>query len=139
MVILVPVVVLSPILHPEGLFPALLGVVLLVLNMVWLSGVISLFGARFPDTHEFMGNVFILGFLITPILWYPSDAPANTVHGMLMRLNPIYHMIEVIRAPLLGQLIGPYSWLFDTLALLVGWPTWMLLYRRYARYVALWV
>lgn len=139
MVILVPVLVTSPVFHPEGLLLSMVGLVLLMLNMVWLSGVVSLFGARYPDTHEFMGNVFILGFLITPILWYPSTAPVNTLHGILMRLNPIYHMIELIRAPLLGQPVELSSELFVVISLLLGWASWMWLYRRFARYVALWV
>jgi ABC-2 type transport system permease protein len=138
-VILVPVLVASPVFHPEGLPMAMLGLVLLMLNMVWVSGVISLFGARFPDAHEFMGNVFILGFLITPILWYPKTAPPNTIHGILMRLNPAYHMIELVRAPLLGDQPGGHSLIIVTLGALLGWGLWIWLYRRYARYVALWV
>jgi ABC-type polysaccharide/polyol phosphate export permease len=56
-----------------------------------------------------------------------------------MRLNPAYHMIELVRAPLLGQPITGHSLILVILAVLVGWGLWMWLYRRYARYVALWV
>ena len=139
LVIMVPILVVSPVFQPEGILMSLFGLLLLMLNMVWISGVVSLFGARFPDAHEFMGNVFILGFLITPILWYPSTAPANTLHGIFMRLNPAYHMIELVRAPLLGQPIGGHSLILVILAVFVGWGVWIALYRRYARYVALWV
>jgi ABC-type polysaccharide/polyol phosphate export permease len=137
--VLGPVLVASPIFHPEGIPASLFGFLLLMLNMVWISGVISLFGARFPDAHEFMGNVFILGFLITPILWYPSTAPANTLHGIFMRMNPAYHMIELVRAPLLGQPITGHSMYLVIFAIFFGWGLWIWLYRRYARYVALWV
>jgi ABC-type polysaccharide/polyol phosphate export permease len=139
MVVVVPVLLASPVFHPEGVPLALLGLLLVVLNLVWLGGVVSLFGARFPDTHEFMGNAFMFGFLVTPILWYGSSAPPDTVIGFLMRLNPCYHLLEVVRAPLLGDPIAPGSLEFTLVLLGVGWLLWAWVFRRYGRYVALWI
>ena len=137
--VLLPVVVLSPDTHVGGTLLALGGLVLMLLNMMWLAGVVSLFGARFPDTHEFMGSIFVLGFVVTPILWYPSAAPAGTLHGLVMRLNPAFHLIEVVRAPLLGEPVETASLVFCAVAALLGWSLWIWAYRRYHRFVALWV
>jgi ABC-2 type transport system permease protein len=137
--VLVPVIVLSPDSHLGGTFLALGGLVLMLLNLMWLSGVVSLFGARFPDTHEFMGSIFVLGFVVTPILWYPSAAPPGTMHGLVMRLNPAFHLIEVVRAPLLGEPVEPLSLVVCVVGALLGWALWIAVYRRFHRYVALWV
>lgn len=139
LVVLVPVVLVSPNFDAGGLPAAALGMLLLMLNMLWMSGVVSLFGARFPDTHEFMGNVFMIGFILTPILWYAKDAPAGTMHGTLMRLNPCYHLIEIVRAPLLGEPLGRFSLAAVAVMAVVGWIVWVWSFRRYARYVPLWV
>ena len=137
--ILMPVVVLSPDAHLGGAVLAAGGMVLMLANLMWLAGVVSLFGARFPDTHEFMGSVFVLGFVVTPILWYGASAPAGTVHGLIMRLNPAYHLIELVRAPLLGEPVEPLSVVVCVVGALLGWTLWVWAYRRYHRYVALWV
>ena len=137
--VLLPVILLSPNVHLGGALLSLGGLVLMLLNLLWLAGVVSRFGARFPDTHEFMGSVFVLGFVVTPILWYPASAPAGTLHGLVMRLNPAYHLIEVVRAPLLGEPAEPLSLLVCAVAAVLGWALWIWAYRRYSRYVALWV
>lgn len=137
--VLAPVVALSPDATLLGLLLALGGLVLVVLNLMWLAGVVSLFGARFPDTHEFMGSVFVLGFVVTPILWYAEAAPAGTLHGAIMRLNPAFHLIEVVRAPLLGEVVEPLSIVVCIAGAAVGWTLWIWAYRRYTRFVALWM
>jgi ABC-2 type transport system permease protein/lipopolysaccharide transport system permease protein len=137
--VLVPVVLMSPSFDVAGLPMAMLGMLLLMLNMLWMSGVVSLFGARFPDAHEFMGNVFMIGFILTPILWYAKDAPAGTLHGLFMRLNPCYHLIEIIRAPLLGEPVSVHSLMAVTAMAVVGWLLWLWAFRRFARFVPLWV
>ena len=139
LIVLVPVVLYSPSFNAAGLPEATVGMVLVMLNMLWMSGVVSLFGARFPDTHEFMGNVFMVGFILTPILWYAKDAPAGTIHGTLMRLNPCYHLIEVVRAPLLGEFVDPVAWIVVAVMAILGWGLWLWSFRRFARYVPLWV
>lgn len=139
MIVLVPLLLFSPQFHLSGILPSLLGLAFVLANLMWMAGVISLFGARYPDTHEFMGNVFLLGFVITPILWDKSAAPAHTIHGLLMRLNPAFHMIEVVRAPLLGELIEPASQLIIFFSAVFGWMLWGWAFRRYSRFVPLWV
>jgi ABC-2 type transport system permease protein len=137
--VLVPVVALSPDASFTGLLLSLGGMVLLLLNLMWLAGVVSLFGARFPDTHEFMGSVFVLGFVVTPILWYAEAAPAGTLHGAIMRLNPAFHLIELVRAPLLGETVETLSIAVCALGAVFGWALWIWAHRRYTRFVALWM
>jgi ABC-type polysaccharide/polyol phosphate export permease len=137
--ILVPVVAMSPHASVVGVLLGLGGLVLMVLNLMWLGGVVSLFGARFPDTHEFMGSIFILGFIVTPIIWYPSSAPVGSLHGLVMRLNPAFHLIEMVRAPMLGDPVEPLTVAVVVTGAIAGWALWIWTYRRYWRYVALWV
>jgi ABC-type polysaccharide/polyol phosphate export permease len=86
-----------------------------------------------------MGSVFMIGFILTPILWYAKDAPMGTLHGTLMRLNPAFHLIEVVRAPLLGEPVDLLSLGVVVAMAVLGWTLWFWAFRRYARYVPLWV
>jgi ABC-type polysaccharide/polyol phosphate export permease len=138
-----PVVVVALWAYPDvqatGLMWLLVTLPLVLLNAVWISVVFSLVGARFPDTEQFIGNVFLFLFLLTPIIWYADQAPPESVRGVLMRFNPLFHLIEVVRAPLLGEPLNPSSLRVVAGMALAGWLAAALVYRRYARFVPLWI
>lgn len=138
-----PVVALAlwmyPSLQPQGFAWLLVTVPLLLLNAIWVSVVFSLLGARFPDTEQFISNIFLFLFLLTPIIWYADQAPAESVRGMLMRFNPLFHMVEAVRAPLLGERVDPWSLRILVGITVIGWGAAMLAYRRFARFVPLWI
>jgi len=138
-----PMVILAlwlyPNLQPSGFAWMLLTVPLVLLNILWLSVLFSLIGARYPDIEQFISNVFLFMFLLTPIIWYANEVPADSVRGILMRLNPLFHFIEAIRAPLLGERIIPGSLSVLLGMAAMGWLLTMIAYRRYTRFVPLWV
>jgi len=100
---------------------------------------VGLLGARFRDAQELMGTVLMAGFLLTPIIWDIAKFPADTRRGLLTRLNPAFHLLEVVRAPILGHWPETTSIVVVVLMALAGWLVAALMYRRYARFVPLWV
>lgn len=130
-----------PGLHVDGLATlfSITGLLVVLLNCMWMAVIVAMAGARFTDIGEFTNNLYLLGYIFTPIMWYASDAPAGTYRGLFMRLNPIFHMIEVVRAPLLQGESEASSWVFMGLMTLFGWGMALLLYRRYVRMVPLWI
>lgn len=124
---------------PQGFIwlPATLG--LIYLNGLWITVVFSLVGARFPDFGQFIGNISIFAFLLTPIIWYPHMMPADSIQGQLMRFNPFYHFVSIFRAPFLGEPVETFSLVYVAVMTVVGLFIATLLYRRYARYVPLWI
>lgn len=138
-VIVALVVAWSPKVGYAGYATLLLTFPLLILNMFWINVCVSLLGARFPDVQEVLGTVLMAAFLLTPIIWDVSRFPPDSTRGALARLNPAFHMIEVVRAPVLGQTPEMISVLVVVGMILCGWLVAALMYRRYARFVALWV
>jgi ABC-2 type transport system permease protein len=138
-----PVVALAiwvyPRLEPAGTAWLLVTVPLVLANVVWVAVMCSLLGARFPDTEQFIGNIFMFLFLLTPIIWYADQAPADSARGVLMRFNPLFHAIEAVRAPLLGESLDPLSLRVLAGMAIAGWGVAALAYRRYARFVPLWI
>jgi ABC-2 type transport system permease protein len=137
--LMVVALAMAPNFQPAGLVSLLPALLVAVLNVSWIGIVVSLLGARFPDIHELMGSVFVFGFILTPILWYADRAPAGTARGTFMRMNPLYHMVESVRAPLLGEPIEPLTFYYLAVMTVLGWVIAWWLYRRYARFVPLWV
>jgi lipopolysaccharide transport system permease protein len=77
----------------------------------------ALVGARFRDFAPALGNLIYLFFLITPIIWERSLFPGR--YAWLLDLNPFTHLIDVMRAPMIGKLPQLSSYAF-TAALMVG-------------------
>ncbi|GAA3931737.1 ABC transporter permease [Luteimonas lutimaris] len=117
----------------------LLTMPLLLANLFWISVCVGLIGARFPDTRDAIGTVLVAGFLLTPILWMIDRFPPDSLRGFLARLNPAYHLIDLVRSPVLGHLPEKSSVIVALVMCVVGWCLASWLYRRYARFVALWV
>ena len=112
---------------------------LLLANLFWVAVCIGLVGARFPDTKDAIGTILVAGFLLTPILWMIDRFPPDSMRGMLARLNPAFHLVDLVRAPVLGHAPEQASIIVSCAMAVVGWLLAALLYRRYARFVALWV
>jgi ABC-type polysaccharide/polyol phosphate export permease len=124
---------------PSGIAMAALGLVIVYVNLMLYAMVFSLLGARFPDLSEFMGSAIMFAFLVTPVVWYPTAAPEGTVHGALMRANPLHHLLAIVREPLFGEAVEPLTWYFVGVTTIVGivLATWA--YGRYSRRVAAWL
>lgn len=130
---------LYPELHWEGFLLALGSFPLVLANALWIGIVFALVGARFPDLSQFIGNVFMFAFLLTPIIWHADSMPAGSVRGTLMRFNPLFHMVEVVRAPVLGGQVEAATLYYLGAMTVLGWLLAIVAYRRYARFVPIWI
>lgn len=124
---------------PGGLLLAPVSLGLIYLNALWIGVVFSLVGARFPDFGQLLNNVSIFLFLLTPIIWYPDLMPADSIRGQLMRFNPFYHFVSLFRAPIMGEPVEPMTYYFIGTMTVLGLVAATFLYRRYARFVPLWI
>lgn len=139
----IPAAVVALIIFGQPSFTGLLwsvpAVALIYLNGLWISAVFALAGARFPDFGQLLNTTAIFLFLLTPIIWYPEMMPAGSLRAMLMRANPFYHFVEIFRAPILGRPVETLSLYYVGIMTVVGLAVATWAYRRYARYVPLWI
>lgn len=137
--LMIAVVIASPEFQWDTAALSLAGIALTLINLFLYGTVVALLGARFPDMGEFMGSAMLAGFLITPIVWYAELAPVGTTRGILMRANPLHHLLALVRDPLLGRAIEPVTWIYVAAMSAVGLVLAAFVYRAYARRVALWL
>lgn len=139
----VPVIVVALFLFgeasPYGLLLSLPALIVLYVNALWVATVFALAGARFVDFGQLLNTISIFLFLLTPIIWYPEQVPPGSFRAKLMLINPFYHLIEIFRAPIMGEVVNPASLLYVGIMTVVGLVAATLLYRRYARFVPLWI
>lgn len=80
---------------------AIPGFVLLAINAAFASLAIGMASARFRDIPRIIASLVQGLFLITPIIWIP-DLLGSRLY--LAEGNPFFHMLEIVRAPMLGVL-----------------------------------
>lgn len=124
---------------PLGLLVSLPAMLLVYVNALWISTVFALAGARFPDLSQLLNTTSIFLFLLTPIIWYPEMMPAGSMRAQLMRFNPFYHFVEIFRAPIMGEPVEMISVWYAAAMAVAGLAVATFAYRRYARYVPLWI
>lgn len=125
--------------EPLGLATTVPVLLVVYLNALWIAALFGVLGARFPDLGNMVATLSMFAFILTPIIWYPEMMPEGTLRGSLMRFNPLFHFVEVFRAPLLDNAIAPGSLLYVAVFTACGVLLSTLVYRWHARHVPLWI
>ena len=117
-----------------------IGIVLAVVNYIWIGLLLAVIGARFRDVIPLVTNLTTVLFFITPIFWQPAQLDAVPAARIaLADANFAYHLIEVIRAPLLGYAPGILSFVYLGAAAVIGFAATLLLLRRFYDRIAYWL
>ena len=116
---------------------AIPGMALLCLSGVWGGVLLGAFAARFRDVPPLIASIVRIAFFVTPIIWMPELLPKRAV--MPLNLNPFYHVLEVVRGPLLGEVPSLVSWLTMIGITLVGGIATFALYVRFRWRIAYWI
>lgn len=105
--VVLAVIYLPPLgLHTLAVIP---GIAIVSLAGLGFSLILGPLGARFRDLAPALGVVAQVAFLITPVIW-PAGIVGRRVffiHG-----NPFYHLLEIVRQPLMGNLPTAENWIF---------------------------
>jgi lipopolysaccharide transport system permease protein len=80
---------------------AIPGLIILILNALLVCMFIGMASARFRDIPQIISSLLQVAFFLTPIMWKPEYIGEQSY---IVALNPFYHLVEIIRAPLLGGL-----------------------------------
>lgn len=86
---------------------ALLGIALLALASVPVIALLGVLAARFRDIQPAVANVMQLVFFLSPVIW---KAQMLGEARWIADMNPLYHFIQVVREPLMGQAPSLFSW-----------------------------
>jgi ABC-type polysaccharide/polyol phosphate export permease len=114
----------------------LLGGPLFLLNLAWMALAAGILSTRFRDIPQVIQSAIQVIFWVTPVFWSAETMPSRPA---FVQFNPLFHLLEIVRAPLLGTAPHLMSWAVAAGLAVVGCLGTALLYRRaYAR-IAYWV
>ncbi|MEG3592509.1 MAG: ABC transporter permease [Pseudomonadota bacterium] len=111
------------------------GLVVLAINGIWVSLLIGLLCTRFRDIKQIITLFTSIAMFITPIFWTASKLE-STQHTVFVMGNPLYHLLEIVRAPLLGTVPSVENYLAVLLITAGGFLLTFALYKsKYHRLV----
>jgi ABC-type polysaccharide/polyol phosphate export permease len=113
----------------------------LALNVIVAFGLVLFLGivaARFRDVQLIVSMLLQLVFLMTPIMWQTKSLKGAAI-PYVSDFNPFYHLIEIIRRPLLNEAPTSTSWVVAGVAAAVSFALGMTFYARFRHRVPFWV
>jgi ABC-2 type transport system permease protein/lipopolysaccharide transport system permease protein len=112
------------------------GFAVLIVNAFWISILLGMVCARFRDVAQIVNSIVQVVFFITPIIWKP-DALQNRT--WIADYNPLYAMIEIVRAPLLNQPVQSWLLVMVGLTTVIGCAGTYIFFRRFRHRIPYWI
>ena len=115
---------------------AIPGLMLVTINGALLTLLVGMVSARFRDIPQLIASIVQIVFFVTPIMWKPELLQHRTY---IATLNPFFHMIELVRAPLLGSIPALQSYVAVLVITLINFVVVGIFFARFRSRIAYWV
>lgn len=136
-VIILVVLLFIPPTNLSFLWSVPIGLALVSANLAWLVLLLGMLSTRFRDIPQLVTNIVQVAFFLSPIIWKASMLSEK--NRFLAELNPLYHLLEIIRAPLLGDASRAISWIVCLGLLIFGGGITYLVFARLRARVPYWL
>jgi ABC-type polysaccharide/polyol phosphate export permease len=113
--------------------PALFITIISAISIGYLMGALC---ARFRDIPQIINSLIQVLFYITPVIWKPQLLAGNEE---LLYFNPAYHLMEILRTPLLGQSPASSSWIASIGFAIIVSASAIIFLAKYRRRIAYWL
>jgi lipopolysaccharide transport system permease protein len=115
---------------------AIPGLIVIVVNGALASLSIGIISARFRDVPPLISSVVQIVFFVTPIFWKPEMLNGREY---ITDLNPFFHLLEIVRAPLLGSVPAAKSYFAVLLITLINIAITATFFSRFRSRISYWV
>jgi lipopolysaccharide transport system permease protein len=119
-------------------FLSIPGFILSTLTLTWVVLLAGVLCTRYRDFPQILASILQIAFYVTPIIWTPSMLSGRK-DFILLDINPFYHLIEVVRAPLLGSAPTVTNWLVSIGMVIIGWAITLVVYGKYKSRISYWL
>lgn len=133
--------VFSPLILPglnSSAFVLPLSFLTVSLFILAFARLISPLVARHRDLDNLIANTLGVALFVTPVLWKPERIPADIAH-LILGLNPLYHPLQLLRQPLLGEFPTWTNWFLVLGGTLFMWMAGTLLLKYVGPRIPYWI
>ena len=119
-----------------GLLLTIPAMVMWLINALAITLLLGAFCARFRDVSPIVASIMQIMFFISPIIWKPEQLGAKAAY---LPLNPFFSLLEIMRAPMLGESASLTIWISACIyTLLLCGGSWAFFVRARGR-LAFWL
>jgi ABC-type polysaccharide/polyol phosphate export permease len=118
---------------------ALPGLIVLAVNCTWLSLLLGMVSLRFRDLQQLVMSVVQVSMFVTPLFW-PPEGLEGLRRVFFVTLNPLYHLLTIVRDPLLGGKLPPVnSYIAAALITIAGGALTYAMFAKYRKRIPYWL
>jgi ABC-type polysaccharide/polyol phosphate export permease len=122
--------------YPRTLPLAGIGLLLFLLQALWIVPLLAVLGTRFRDLPPIIGSSLQVLFFVTPVVWPPSLLGARR---WIADFNPLTSLIAVVREPLLGRVPNATNYAVVVAITVVGFALAIMIYGRFRNRIVYWL
>ncbi len=117
---------------------SILGIFLFIVNVTWIVALLGILCTRYRDLPQIVSSLLQIFFYVTPIMWMPQLFFSNK-YLALLEINPLLHLIQIVRCPLIGESVPLASWIISGFLAICGCAITTVFYSRYKKRIAYWL
>lgn len=114
----------------------LLGIIVLNINLLWMSILIAIFSTRYRDVQHMIGVMIQPIFFITPVIWNESTIKNSR---FVIDFNPFYYLVESIRGVFIGENLTFEMLVYLGVIGVVGVFIAIIIFYRFHKKIVLWL
>lgn len=94
------------------------GLAIIYLNACFFGIILAMIGSRYRDVSQIIKSLIQVVFFVTPVMWSPEILPEPK--RFIVFANPFYSYLELVRAPLLGNIPTLFNYLVTFAITFIG-------------------
>jgi ABC-type polysaccharide/polyol phosphate export permease len=99
-------------------FLAIPGLIIVVMNLLWVTQVLGYIGARYRDVEPLIVAFLPILFFVSPVIY--SAKQLGDLQPFLL-FNPLAYWVGLIRDPIMGQIPGLGAYAYALAITVAGW------------------
>jgi lipopolysaccharide transport system permease protein len=120
----------------ENFFWLLITIPLCLMNVTWMAFMLAIVSTRFRDVPMIVQSAMGVLFWLTPIIYYPEQLGDK---ALILQFNPLYHLLDVLRLPILNQAPTLTNLVVCLVLAIAGWIATIWLFAKYRSRIPFWL
>jgi lipopolysaccharide transport system permease protein len=115
------------------------GLAVAVFSLSGAALILAILSIRYRDVPNIVNAALTVAFYSTPVIWMRENVGDNPLVDAMVNFNPLYHLLSIMRLPMIGQYPTTDNWIWAIASGAVFWTIALILFRKYQNRIAYWV
>jgi ABC-type polysaccharide/polyol phosphate export permease len=113
------------------------GLFIIGFNVITWGTLLSIITTRYRDFNQIIGSFIQIIFFLTPIMWMPNLLPERL--QWVVAYNPFHQFLNLIRAPLLNNMINTQTLVIVSLTSILGFMLYTYFLSKFKYRIVFWL